>query len=100
MSRSESLSFNTGNEEHEVVDLTSNKYAGNDLYWFTKMHDNFFVLCYELKVQIPSSVLNLLVVVSLSCAFLCLCQAIVVGVNSYSFLFLSSKKLVYSCTQC
>ncbi|KAL6200701.1 hypothetical protein ACLB2K_030482 [Fragaria x ananassa] len=27
MSRSESLSFNTGNEEHEVVDLTSNKYA-------------------------------------------------------------------------
>ncbi|XP_021832243.1 uncharacterized protein LOC110772141 [Prunus avium] len=27
MSRSESLSFNTGNEEHSVVDLTSNKYA-------------------------------------------------------------------------
>ncbi|XP_050367554.1 uncharacterized protein LOC126785917 [Argentina anserina] len=27
MSRSDSLSFNTGNEEHEVVDLTSNKYA-------------------------------------------------------------------------
>lgn len=31
MSRSESLSFNTGNEEHSVVDLTSNKYAGNHL---------------------------------------------------------------------
>lgn len=29
MNRSESLSFSTGNEDNSVVDLTSNKYAGN-----------------------------------------------------------------------
>lgn len=28
MSKSESLSFSTGDNEHSVVDLTSNKYAG------------------------------------------------------------------------
>lgn len=28
MSKSESLSFSTGDEDHSVVDLTSNKYAG------------------------------------------------------------------------
>jgi len=28
MNKSESLSFSTGNEDHSVVDLTSNKYAG------------------------------------------------------------------------
>lgn len=36
MSRSESLSFNTGNEEHSVVDLTSNKYAGTHLSFQSK----------------------------------------------------------------
>jgi uncharacterized protein YdiU (UPF0061 family) len=28
MNKSESLSFSTGDEDHSVVDLTSNKYAG------------------------------------------------------------------------
>lgn len=32
MSKSESLSFSTGDEDHSVVDLTSNKYAGK--YFF------------------------------------------------------------------
>lgn len=29
MDKSDSLSFSTGDENHSVVDLTSNKYAGN-----------------------------------------------------------------------
>lgn len=35
MSRSESLSFSTGNDDQTVVDLTSNKYAGS-LFWSTQ----------------------------------------------------------------
>lgn len=42
MSKSESLSFSTGKEDNAVVDLTSNKYAGNyfDLEW---LHHNCYL---------------------------------------------------------
>lgn len=37
MDQSESLSFSTGDDDHSVVDLTSNKYAGN----FSRLVDDF-----------------------------------------------------------
>lgn len=44
MSKSESLSFSTGDEDHSVVDLTSNKYAGKIiLLGGVTFSPNFFV---------------------------------------------------------
>lgn len=49
MSKSEGLSFSTGDEDHSVVDLTSNKYAGI-IFFFCRINgSDFFTLRFIMK---------------------------------------------------
>jgi hypothetical protein len=50
MSKSESLSFSTGDEDHSVVDLTSNKYAGKII-----LLEEGFLFYLKIYVEGPNS---------------------------------------------